>query len=521
MEAVMLWTVLELALQSQRDYDNPLWDVTVRVHFTAPSGKTQTVEAFWDGGRIWRVRFCPEEVGEWRWRSESSPEDAGLHGQTGSFRCVPYEGDNPLYRHGALRLSSDRHFFVHADGTPFFWLADTAWNGVLKAKPEDWERYLQIRRQQGFTVIQFVSTHWRAFPQDAFGETAYTGTNCIRINPHFFQRLDGKVAAINRHGLIAAPVLLWALRPPSPAAVLSDDDLIRLARYLVARWGAYQVVWILGGDGDYRGKKAERWKRIGRAVFGDRHDRLVTMHPQGLHWVADEFREEAWFDFIGYQSGHGDSINDLRWLVFGLPASEWRKEPPRPIVNLEPNYEAHRAYQSRQPFTAFHVRRALYWSLLVSPTAGVTYGHHGIWSWAEKPEEPLDHAGSGIAPPWHEAVQSEGAQCVTYLRRFFDAIRWWTLRPAPELLAEQLATPEMPHTFIAAAKSEDGMLAVLYTPQSGTLSVRTELLKCPVVVRWFNPRTGEWAEAGEVTDHWHRFTTPDEGDWLLRLRGKP
>jgi hypothetical protein len=47
------------------------------------------------------------------------------------------------------------------------------------------------------------------------------------------------------------------------------------------------------------------------------------------------------------------------------------------------------------------------------------------------------------------------------------------------------------------------------------------LLKCPVVVRWFNPRTGEWAEAGEVTDRWHRFTTPDEGDWLLCLQGKP
>jgi hypothetical protein len=191
-----------------------------------------------------------------------------LHGQTGSFRCVPYEGDNPLYRHGALRLSSDRRFFVHADGTPFFWLADTAWNGVLKAKPDDWERYLQIRRQQGFTVIQFVSTHWRAFPQDAFGETGFTrARTAFASTPIFFQRLDGKVAAINRHGLIAAPVLLWALRPPSPAAVLSDDDLIRLARYLVARWGAYQVVWILGGDGDYRGEKAERWKRIGRAVF--------------------------------------------------------------------------------------------------------------------------------------------------------------------------------------------------------------------------------------------------------------
>jgi len=518
-KAVMLWTVLELVFQSQRAYANPLWDVSVKVHFLSPSGKQHTVDAFWDGEFTWRVRFCPEEVGEWKWRSECSDSaNAGLHNRTGSFRCVPYEGDNPLYRHGLTRLSPDRRHFVHADGTPFFWLADTAWNGVLKAQPTDWKRYLQVRREQGFTVIQFVSTHWRAFPHDEFGETAYLGTQRIQINPRFFQRLDGKVAAINEHGLVAAPVILWALGRVSPATVLPEEDLIRLARYIVARWGAYHVIWILGGDGDYLGERAERWKRIGRAVFGERHDRLVTLHPQGLHWVADEFRQEAWFDFIGYQSGHGDSVNDLRWLVFGPPAQEWRKEPPRPIINLEPNYEAHRAYQSRHPFTAFHVRRALYWSLLIAPTAGVTYGHHGIWFWAEKPEEPTDHPGTGIAPFWQEAVRSEGATCVRHLANFFKSLPWWTLHPAPELLAHQPGTPEAPHRFIAAAQSDDGTLAVIYTPEGGTIAVRTERLRSPALALWFNPRTGEWHETEKVQKALHYFQTPDTNDWVLCIR---
>lgn len=516
MITVPIFTVFEAELTSEMDYDSPLWDVTVEVIFTSPSGKRHVVEAFWDGGRTWRIRFSPDEVGEWKWETKYSTDDRGLKGRSGSFRCVPYEGDNPLYKHGPIRLSDDRRRLVFSDGTPFLWLADTAWNGVLKAKPGDWERYLEKRRQQGFTVIQFVSTHWRAFPQDENGERAYTGTERIKINPRFFRKLDPKVEAINRHGLIAAPVILWALGDISPGVALKEEDAIKLAGYIVARWGAYQVIWILGGDGNYKGERAERWRRIGRAVFGDRHDRLVTMHPGGRMWVAGEFRDEEWYDFIGYQSGHGDGVDHLSWLVFGPPARERSKEPPRPVINLEPNYEAHLAYQSRRPFTAYHVRRALYWSLLISPTAGVTYGHHGVWFWAERPEVPTDHPHSGVAPPWHEAIGSEGARCVGHLRKLFDSIPWWKLWPAQELLAEQPGTPQEPHKFIAAAKSEDGSLAVIYTPMGGRIMLNAALLKLPAAARWFNPRTGEWREAGNIVEPGVlKLRTPDDGDWAL------
>ena len=197
------------------------------------------------------------------------------------------------------------------------------------------------------------------------------------------------MAAINRHGLVTALVLLWACTEQDLGYYLPEDDAIKLARYMVARYGAYPVIWMLGGDGDYRGEKAEQWKRIGRAVFRSNSPWLVTMHPGGQQWVADEFRGESWFDFISYQSGHGDNSQHLRWLVEGYPAKQWRKYPPKPVINQEPNYEAHVAYHSRQIFDAHKVRRALYWSLLVAPTAGVTYGHHGIWPWTEELGVPI------------------------------------------------------------------------------------------------------------------------------------
>ena len=529
---VSQWTVFEAALESVCDYDNPFWDMTVQAHFTAPSGRQHSVDAFWDGARTWRVRFCPDEVGEWQWKADwdspsecSESGDVELHGQKGSFRCVPYTGDNPLYQHGPLRLSENRRYFVHADGTPFFWLSDTAWNGVLRSKEDDWHRYLQARHQQGFSAIQFVSTsHWRAYSQGPHGETSFTGTKRIRLHPQFFQSLDPKVAAINEHGLVAAPVLLWTCVESDPGQILSEADATRLARYLVARWGAYQVVWILGGDGDYHGERSERWKRIGNTVFRERHDHLVTMHPRGQQWVGDEFRGEAWFDFIGYQSGHGDSPDHLRWLVLGPPANDWDKEPPLPIVNLEPNYETHPAYHSKKRFTDLEVRRAAYWSLLVAPTAGVSFGHNSIWVWAEEPEVPEGHARIGTVAPWQEGLDTPGVRSMTVLRRFFDSLPWWQLRPAPELVVKQPGERD-PHRFVAAARKEDGELAVVYLPQGGDISLRLESLKRPAIAcweadaRWFNPRTGEWAEAGTFRKATHTFTAPDSSDWVLCIGG--
>ncbi|MBC8462481.1 MAG: DUF4038 domain-containing protein, partial [Deltaproteobacteria bacterium] len=156
------------------------------------------------------------------------------------------------------------------------------------------------------------------------------------------------------------------------------------------------------------------WQRIGRAVFGDNPRRLATMHPQGRHWIADEFRHEPWFGFNCYQSGHGFDERDLRWLCKkqpttssygeGPPATDWNKEPHHPNLNFEPNYEGHLPYGAKEPFDAHAVRRAAYWSLLVAPPSGVTYGAHGVWGWHLEERLPIDHLYTGIGTAWYDAI---------------------------------------------------------------------------------------------------------------------
>jgi hypothetical protein len=519
MDSVQQWHVFEITFRGLLEYRNPSQDVTVTVTFRGPNDEHEEVDAFWDGGDTWRARFSTGALGTWRWRSVCfNADDYGFHLKAGSFECVPYVGDNPVYLHGPLRLAADRRSFVHSDGTPFFWLGDTVWSGVQKASPDDWRRFLSVRREQGFTLIQHGLSHWRAFPVDGQGEQSYReaepGQTGISINAAWFQRLDAKFTAINEAGLVAAPIIMWAIRGEhNPGYVLPEPDAIHLSRYIVARYGAYNVAWSLGGDGDYRGDLAERWRRIGTAVFRGRHDRPVTMHPGGQHWVADEFRDQEWFDFIGYQSGHGRKPVDWRWLVQGPPAQEWLKPPARPIVNLEPNYEAHIAYDTQHRFDSRDVRRALYWSLLVDPTAGVTYGDHGIWPFPAQRELPADHAYTGESGPWYEAMNDEGARQLRHLRSLFDSLAWWQLHPAQDLLAEQPGEVDVSR-FITVAKSDDGKALLAYLPEGGSIRLLPGTMP-GATATWYDPRTGAQQAA---TGNGNAFSAPDEQDWLLVLR---
>ncbi len=519
---VSKWGRFERAFQSSTAYPNPVFDAELRVVFTSPSGRSRLIYGFWDGERAWKIRFSPNEVGKWFFSTScSDPKNEGLHNQAGTFICTAATGRTRFDQHGPIQVSQDGHYFTHEDGTPFLWLADTAWNGALLSQSEEWDWYVNERKRQRFTAVQWVATQWRAAPNgDREGGVAFKGQDQIDLNPRFFQRLDEKVDALNRAGLLSAAVLLWAnpgrtSPSASPGFALQEDQAIKLARYMVARWGAHNVAWILGGDGDYRGPKAERWKRIGYGVFGEEPHAPVMMHPGGLHWVGEEFSRERWLDVHGYQSGHGDDDKALQWIFAGPPATEWNKPPLRPFINLEPPYENHVAYQSKTRISPFTVRRAIYWSLLSAPPAGVTYGGHGVWGWDDGTKPPTDHPSTGVPLPWQQAVRMPAAEEMSYLANFFGAIDFWRLRPAPEVLASQPGSQSV-RQHIAAARSEKGDLLVLYVPEDRSVEVLQKSLPPDFAASWYNPRTGQIGTVvAVVNDRAIQFATPGEGDWLL------
>ena len=514
---VLRYGRFEQALTAPRDFANPLRE-QVLVEFSGPGGVRDLTAAFWDGGRTWRVRYSPERTGAWRWRVAG----AGFQPPSGSFRATAYKGSNPLYLHGAPRLSPDRRYFVHADGKPWFWLACTGWNSALLSTDAEWERYLADRNAKKFTAIQFVTTQWRAGRKDELGQVAFTGVEEIRVNPEFFRRLDRRFDTLNDRGLVAAAVVLWAFTSKdneSPGEALPVDQAALLAGYITARYGAHHVMWLLGGDGDYRGAKAERWKTIGRAAFPEgRPRRPVTLHPRGTQEPWPPLKDEPWVDFFMYQSGQGSDVKKWRWNATRGPAVDWKLEPPHPVVDGEPNYEAHISYHSKKATTDADVRRAVYYSLLAAPPAGVTYGAHGIWYWARERAVPLDHPRSGEADPWHVCLDYPGSRQMRVLREIFDSVEWWRLRPDRSLLAEDPEGEDF-RSYMMPARSADGKFALIYLPANPSVKLNLSGFKGRVTATWIDPRQGRRRDAIPLKSAAPvELKTPDESDWLLLLR---
>jgi hypothetical protein len=519
-----VWEPIELAFESAHERDDPYQEVDLRVDWTDAAGRTLSVPGFWDGERTWRARFRPETAGEWRWLTACSDEnDPGLHGRSGSIAAVEDPRSmNPLVRHGRVHVAADRRSFAHADGTPFFWLGDTAWNGVLRSQAQEWDAFLTERGRQGFSVVGVFASTWRGFLTDDFGEASFTVTDHVRVNPTIFHRLDARVRAINEHGMLAYVIGVLALYEYEPAWAWPEEELERYIRYLEARWGAYHVVWSPIGDGDYHGQRVDKVSRLCRAAYEPGHRNLVTVHPCGWNLCADEFRAEPWYDFISYQSCHDDTPERLRWHPFGPVPDEWRKDPPRPIVNLEFNYDEHPSFTNRRIFTDREVRRAAYWSLLISPPAGVTYGHYHEWSWSTHPE-PV-----GVAireqtdiqvGPWTRAIDTPGVRSMTVMRRYFESGPWPRVHPAPDLLTAQPGEADAPR-FIAIGQTDDRAWTIAYTPAGDPIGLRGDALPSSASARWFNPRTGLWAGAqGKATGGGGvDFQPPDESDWVLDIR---
>jgi hypothetical protein len=514
MPVVAKWGRFEQAFTSSVAYSNALQDARLTVTFASPLGTTHQVDGFWDGGMTWRVRFSPDQPGRWTFKTScSDAPNQGLNGQTGEFLCSAATGFTRFQRHGPVRVARDHRHLEHADGTPFFWLADTVWNGARMSAPKDWEVYALTRAHQEFTVAQ-----WAVAPgSDVAAQFPFSGTNRIAINPEFFQRLDAKVTTLGRAELLSAVAPLLELGvPEGRAAALPVDQAILLVRYVVARWGAEPVVWLLAFEGGNQGSNVSRWKQIGRAVFGEGPHAPVVLCPGETQWLLDEFRSEAWVDAFAYQTVADYTDDALKWTFAGPFALEWQKEPARPVIPFTP-FENAINPRSQKRFSSDDVRHAVYWSLLLTPPAGVSYGAEAVANWDVAVNPAAADAKVPELPAWRKALFLPAAEQMNYLAKFMEGIECWKLRPEPGAVAVQPGDKSA-ERFIAAAGTEGKELLLVYVPEDRTVSLFLKALPRSPAIGWYNPRTGEKNRAVAVVgESACQVPTPNPGDWLLTV----
>ncbi len=429
----------EFSLTAGKKHRDIFNGVEVDVIFTGTGGKTWQIPAFWTGGEEFRVRFATPAPGRYTWRSVcTDTQDSSLHGREGVLESTPYEGNNSLYRHGRLQVSQNKRTFEHADGTPFFWLADTWWMGLCKRLgwPGDFWTLTADRTAKGFSVIQIIAGLYPdmpAFDERGANETGFPWEkDYTRINPAYFDTADLRINWLVRSGLMPCVVGCWGYFLPW----MGIEKMKKHWRNLVARYSAYPVIWCLAGEAlmpYYLSKNREKdsqfqkkgWTEIGRYVRRiDPYHNLITIHP--TQKGRDQVEDPAVLDFDMLQTGHGDR-QDLATTVSTV-AEAYNRKPKMPVINGEVCYEGI-GEACRQ-----EVQRMMFWTSILNGAAGHTYGANGIWqvNTREKPYGPSPHGMSWGNTPWEEAFQLPGSTNLSLAKRFLEKYSWWQFEPHPE-----------------------------------------------------------------------------------------
>lgn len=483
---VTTWTPVEISLAANRRPANPYTDLTVTGTFEHESGETHDIPGFWDGGRDWWVRFAPTLPGRWEYRIESDSDGDGLS-DSGWFDANESVGSNPMTRHGFL--STDGRRLVHDDGTPFAWLADTAWSAGAKAMPAEWDEYLTARAEQGFNVVQVnalpqwdASRPWDRLP---FGED----WDLDRPDPAYFRALDKLVAATHDRGLVPALVAVWFNYAPGTWPEWDGDgnrhpmdaeQAARWGRYLAARYGAFGTVWLISGDTNYEDDRAaalDVFDAAGSAIGESVTHPLRTTHMVGGQSTPEHVAERDWVEFHLYQSSH---VTDR-----ALPAEmavECRSRDGSPVINGEPPYERHEYFDDDGVRISRRAAREAAWlSVLAGANAGITYGGHGIWQWHRNGEHFAGLDRTGMPDPWDETLAFPGARDYAELVAYLSRFAYGSLEPRQDLLVED------PDLTRAAVLPEDDMLLV-YAAEASDVALDADAV-ADADCHWLDPAT--------------------------------
>lgn len=518
--------VVEWPYHSGKTYSDPGNEVELEVLFTGPDGTEQRVPAFWAGEHTWRVRFAPRQVGVYHYQGLCSDEgNPDLHGVQGTLEVAPYEGDNPLFRHGSLRVAVNRRYLEHADGRPFFWLADTWWMGLCRRLrwPEDFRTLLADRVAKGFTVIQIVAGLYPDMPwpdQRGANEAGYPWeADFGQLNPAYFDMADLRLTALVDAGLVPCIVGCWGYF----LTWMGEERMKKHWRNLVARWAAYPVVWCLAGEGSmpwYLSETPEEdsaaqkqgWTEVARYLHEiDPYQHPITIHPSTS--ARDTVGDDSVLDFDMLQTGHGDrqSIPSTVQLI----TQAYRHEPPMPVINGEVCYEG--ILEANREET----QRFMFWACMLSGACGHAYGANGIWqvNRAEEPFGPSPHGRSWGNRPWTEAYRLPGSRQVGLGKRLLGRYPWWQFEPHPEWVQPRWDEEDYAQGYAAGIP---GQVRVLYLPcRWDPYTVKQLEPDTEYHASYFCPGDGSETDLGLIRgdEHgdWQAPQPPVLGDWVLVL----
>ncbi len=342
MSAVERWGLFEVAVQGTAE-GNPFTEQKISGTFTG-SNECVTVDGFYDGEGIYKVRFMPSWEGEYTYCIKTSFGEE----QTGNFTVTsPSEGN-----HGMVRVANTYHF-AYEDGTPYYSIGTTCYVWDLQSDERIAET-LETLKKSAFNKIRFCvfPKHYdynlgepRSYPYEGtpMDSSVLTKKNfndythkiegnhfdLTRFNPKHFQHIEKCIVALQELGIEADIIMMHPYDRWGFSRMTKEEDALYW-KYALARFAAYRNVWwSLANEYDlFPYKDITDWEGYAQLIMD--HD--PYRHLRSIHNCRPFYdHNRPWITHCSIQR---QDIYKTAELV-----NEWREKYHKPCVLDEIAYE--------------------------------------------------------------------------------------------------------------------------------------------------------------------------------------
>lgn len=435
------------------------------------------------------------------------------------------------WEHGVLKVSENKHFLQHTDGTGFFMMADTAWHLARKLAPDDIDIYLEDRKNRGFNVILFSAAELTGIKNDEIKANAFDDNNWTKPNIKYWENVDYIVEKAESVGLYVGILPAWD-QTDSTQGLLNVDDATHYGNFIAKRYKeGKNIIWVVGGDTDnkYIAKddinisKKPAWEALGTAikdVVGD--TQLITFHVRGIASSSDRFDEDeaSWIDFNMIQSGHCATMaRGVEVIKKDYNASI------KPTMDAESRYEDiiecfYLPLEDRpkpgEPyrFKSKDVREMAYRQIFAG-AFGHTYGHESIWHFAPRAEPDHEHFLYSTTLSWIDALKAPGAKQMGYIVKLMQSRDILSRIPDNTMVTSN--SDDYSEQNALATRGEG--YAFVYLPKGGSVTLNLGIISgTEIRASWFNPRTGETEVIETIENNGTEdFDTESTEDMILIL----
>ena len=550
--SIPLYGLFEKELTNTKNYSNPFSDVELMVNYTSPTGKKIRFSGFYDGdgkggqdGTVWKLRFMPDEPGEWKYQYNWSD---GTKGGAGKFNSTSKDA-----KPGPWKVNQQNpYWFTDSHGNHFLPIAIYA-NSHLA--PIDWQDAILWAVSKGYNTIVTPTINITNWGDDWENTTAFikadgnphdsaTGSqkrvDPDRYNLKMWHQWDSMIKTAMENNIYIGPFEGPSGKhggqdgkyPPAELAFLprirerfDSDRNRRLIKYFIARQGAYWnlAYWSLGSTEVYQYAVADEKE------FQEYISYIASLTPWGRMITAHDVEqwhdeERRWLSQSTISASR--KLNTIQtsvaspdfphWGNSNIDNPYWQEARPNnelaldshgglPLICTECLWEGQG--RAGKPLR-------IIWGML-------TAGAHTVWAdWqygdqGEAAEHKWGSIGRGWIPikPLDEHVfklsqlgqNTAGDEQLKYAMDLLSTLEYWKMKPHNEVVTGDKE---------AYCLAEPGKQYLIYLPEGGDASLM--LAEGNYDSRWFNPYTGVTQNTQRITGgDTLKIRAPDNNDWAV------